>query len=434
MARIPKSWGRYPKATPAKWIILSSRFDPLPLSGADTWLPYGNGRSYGDVCQNNGGGLWLTRALNRLIAWNPETGQLRCEAGMLLSDILAFSVPQGWFLPVTPGTQFVTVGGAIANDVHGKNHHVAGTFGCHVTAFELRRSDSARLSCSATANPEWFAATIGGLGLTGLITWAEIRMKRIANPYVEVRNVRFRNLGEYFNIQPQLDADHEYSVAWIDCLATGKSLGRGILMGGNHAGPLPVKKSAPSQRTFTFPIDPPFSLINHASLSLFNALYYRRPLPERVVQHFRPYFYPLDGILEWNRLYGRSGFSQYQCVVPPEHAKPAMTEILERIARAGEGSFLAVLKTFGRTPSPGLLSFPRPGLTVALDFPWRGSKTLQLLDSLDEVTESAGGRVYPAKDARLLAHRFQRYFPEWQNFSAFIDPACDSSFRRRVMG
>jgi FAD/FMN-containing dehydrogenase len=396
-------------------------------------LPYGNGRSYGDVCLNNGGGLWLTRALDRFIEWDPVSGILRCEAGVTLEEVLAFVVPRGWFLSVTPGTQFVTVGGAIANDVHGKNHHVAGSFGCTVRALELLRSDGTRLECSRETNKDWFAATVGGLGLTGLITWADVQLKRIASPMIVVRNCRFARLDDYFRIRDEIDAENEFSVAWVDCLASGQSLGRGILMGGNHAAGIgALSEVAPDQRR-SFPFDPPMPLINNVSLRFFNTLYYRRPLPDRSTQHYGSYFYPLDALLHWNRLYGRKGFVQYQCVVPPDNASDSMKEILERIARSGEGSFLAVLKTFGNRHSPGMMSFPRPGVTIAVDFPWRSEKTLTLLEALDEVTESAGGRVYPAKDARMSGERFRRYYPAWQAFSNFIDPRCSSSFWRRVM-
>lgn len=433
MADRPSSWGRYPKSQPARYVRIPSRFDAPPDLESVTWLPHGNGRSYGDVCLNNGGGLWLTRALDRLISWDESSGVLRCEAGVLLSDVLTFAVPRGWFPAVTPGTQYVTVGGAIANDVHGKNHHVAGSFGCTVRAFELLRSEGTRYECSRDRNSEWFAATVGGLGLTGLITWAELQLKRIPSPWMAVRNVRFSRLEEYFELRDEIDASCEYSVAWVDCLASGKSLGRGILMGGNHAPDTTNGLVDAPRKPRSIPIDPPISLVNPVSLRAFNEIYYRRPIAEQQRQHFQPYFYPLDALNHWNRLYGRKGFLQYQCVVPHQAALEATREILGRIARSGQGSFLAVLKTLGDRRSPGVMSFPRAGVTVALDFPWNGAKTLSLLESLDEVTDAAGGRVYPAKDARMSGERFRRYYPAWSEFSRFIDPNCSSTFWRRVM-
>lgn len=434
MKPAPLSWGRRPRVAHSRVTPLYWRQDPLPSDPAiPHWLPFGNGRSYGDVCLNAQGGLWLTRNLRRFIAWDPERGVLRCEAGVLLAEILRLCVPQGWFLPVTPGTQWVTVGGAIANDVHGKNHHVAGTFSHHVRAFELLRSDGSRLICSATENPQWFAATVGGLGLTGLITWGEIQLQRIASPWINVTYHRFRDLEEYFALQPAIDADYPYSVAWVDCLAAGPQLGRGILMAGHHAGPLVAGKHGPGRGPRPFPFNPPVSLVNRLTLRAFNALYYHRSLPERRIEHYSQFFYPLDAVLEWNRIYGRRGFNQYQCVLPPASAPDAMREILARIAHARQGSFLAVLKTFGSLPSKGLLSFPQPGLTIALDFPWLGDRTQRLFEALDEVTRQAGGRLYPAKDAAMTGELFRATYPAWERFAGFMDPACSSSFWRRVM-
>jgi FAD/FMN-containing dehydrogenase len=395
-------------------------------------LPYGYGRSYGDSCLNDGGVILDMRGLDRFIAFDPASGVLRCEAGVLLSEILELIVPQGWFLPVTPGTQFVTIGGAIANDVHGKNHHRAGTFGCHVRQFELLRSDGSRRLCSPGQNPDWLAATVGGLGLTGVITWAEIQLRRIANPLIEEEIIRCHNLLEFFAISKQSDASHEYTVMWIDCLARGKNLGRGLFMRGNHAAPLHGRKApkAPGLR-LSVPLTPPLSLINHASLRLFNSVYYRKPAG-RHLNHYAPFFYPLDGMRQWNRLYGPQGLLQYQCAIPLPAGEAAIREILDRIAAAGAGSFLAVLKVFGNPPSPGMLSFPLPGVTLALDFPNLGEFTLKLLNQLDEVVDAAGGRLYPAKDARMSGAHFRRWQPRLEEFKKYLDPRFSSGFWRRV--
>jgi FAD/FMN-containing dehydrogenase len=395
-------------------------------------LAYGNGRSYGDVCLNEGGELLTTRGLDRFISFDRGTGILRCEAGVLLADILRLVVPQGWFLSVTPGTQFVTVGGAIANDVHGKNHHQAGSFGCHVRAFELLRSDGARLLCSSTQNAQWFAATIGGLGLTGLMSWAEIQLAPITNPFLWTSTKRFGSLDEFWQINAEAEARYPYAVSWIDCLAQGDALGRGVLFAGEHAG---VQDQLPSlqQRELRVPFDPPISLINRVSLTAFNLLYYHRPLiTEPQLTHYSPFFYPLDSILEWNRIYGRTGFFQYQCVLPAESSRDSLKALLREIGRGREGSFLAVMKTFGKVRSPGMLSFPRVGATLALDFPNRGAKTLALFERLDAVVAEAGGALYPAKDARMKPAMFRQGFPAWEAFSNFVDPHFSSSFWRRV--
>jgi FAD/FMN-containing dehydrogenase len=419
------AWGNLPAPPAADERFWGERNAPLPpVEGS--LLPYGNGRSYGDVCLNSGATLLYTRGLDHLISFDAESGVLVCEAGVLLADILNVFVPRGWFLPVTPGTRFVTVGGAIANDVHGKNHHQAGTFGCHVRRFELLRSDGSRRICSPNENADWFAATIGGLGLTGMITWAEITLKRIDGPAVRVENTRFTGLDEFFALNAAAEAQHEYSVAWIDCLAATP---RGILMAGDHAASGSVP--APANKALSFPLTPPVSAINTLTLRTFNFAYYHRPLPARTVVHYAPYFYPLDGILHWNRLYGRQGFYQYQCVLPLA-ARDALSEILRSIATSGQGSFLAVLKTFGEVRSPGMLSFPMPGITLALDFSNRGVPTRALFDRLDAIVSAVGGRLYAAKDARMAGDFFRRSYPRFSEFSGFVDPKFSSDFWRRV--
>lgn len=406
--------------------------EPLRFARGEQALPFGLGRSYGDSCLNDGGTLISTAGLARFMAFDRSSGRLRCEAGVSLDAIIRLALPQGWFLPVTPGTRFVTVGGAIANDVHGKNHHRAGTFGRHVLRFELLRSDGRRLLCSPRVNPDWYGATIGGLGLTGLITWAEIQLKPVANAYMVQETRRFRNLDEFFAIATESERDFEYTVAWVDCLARGRRLGRGAFLRANHAPPQAAPLPPPRERLRSLPFPLPSWVLNRASLRGFNALYYRTRAEGTRLLHCLPYFYPLDAIAGWNRLYGRRGFFQYQCVVPHADGGEAMARILTTISEARTGSFLAVLKTFGGTPSPGMLSFPRPGVTLALDFPNRGAPTRALLDRLDEITRAAGGAVYPAKDARMSADSFQAYFPAWRRFAEFVDPQFSSGFWRRV--
>jgi len=432
MPRAGESWGRYPRPVHQRLHVLSDRHAPLPVLDG-TRLPYGNGRSYGDSCLNDGGWLLQVRPLDRFIAFDPANGVLECEAGVTFEEILDLAVPQGWFLPVTPGTKFVTVGGAIANDVHGKNHHRGGSFGRHVLELELLRSDGERIRCSPVANAEWYAATVGGLGLTGLITRASIQLRRVAGPWMNTQTLRFDHLERFFELSEGSAEDHEYTVAWIDCCARGHAQGRGVFTRANHAPAVPDHRPSVPGRRLRVPFSPPFSLINPASLRLFNALYFHRH-PEQAldVVHYEPFFYPLDGIGEWNRIYGPRGFLQYQCVVPPDQSLGSLRRLLDIIAASGAGSFLAVLKQFGNLPSPGMLSFPRPGATLALDFPNHGHRTMALLDRLDAVVAEAGGAVYPAKDARMSGRHFKQYFPAWEAFTRFIDPCFSSSFWRRV--
>ena len=421
-----RSWGRLPAAPARKELWWSDRSAALPAADGHL-LAYGNGRSYGDVGLNSGQTLLHTRGMDRFMSFDEVGGVLRCEAGVLLSEILDVFVPRGWFLPVTPGTRFVTVGGAIANDVHSKNHHGAGTFGCHVQRFELLRSDGSRRICSAAENAEWFAATIGGLGLTGLITWVEMELKRIPCAAIDVVSTRFSGLDEFFWLDAEAEAHCEYTVAWIDCLAKTP---RGIFMAGDHSSGrgLAVK----TQKPLSVPLTPPFSLINSLSLHVFNHAYYNRPLAQRSVVHYAPFFYPLDGVLHWNRLYGRRGFFQYQFVLPME-SRAALGDVLRRISSSGQGSFLAVLKTFGSRPSPGLMSFPMPGVTLALDFPNNGAPTRALFEQLDVVVAEAGGRLYAAKDARMRGEFFRCSYPQLGEFMRFVDPGFSSDFSRRVL-
>ena len=433
-SRVVGSWGNVIRATHAVH-ELRSRYDefPTPPEGT-TVLPFGNGRSYGDSCLNVGGALAQTRGLDRFIHFDRETGVLACEAGVLLADILRLAVPAGWFLPVVPGTCYVTVGGAIANDVHGKNHHHAGTFGRHVRRLELLRSNGERILCSPDENTGWFAATVGGLGLTGIVTWAELQLRPIAGPWLDIETIRFANLETFFALSAEAERDCEYTVAWIDCLGRGKHLGRGILQAANHA-PQPGPSRLVGARRMAVPFPLPMSLVNNVSLRAFNTVHYHRHSPRRRRSRhdYQSFFFPLDGILHWNRLYGPAGFYQYQCVVPTAAAHEATAELLETIARSGSGSFLAVLKRFGPLTSPGILSFPREGVTLALDFPNTGGPLEKLFESLDRIVIAARGALYPAKDGRMPPALFRSGYPRWREFLQYIDPACSSSFWRRTM-
>ncbi len=410
---------------PADWLAAPNRNRSV--------LAYGNGRSYGDSCLNDGGGLIAARRLGRILSFDAASGVIVCEAGVLLDEVLKLVVPAGWFPPVTPGTCFVTIGGALANDVHGKNHHRAGTFGRHVLAFELARSDGARLTCSPTENAGLFAATIGGMGLTGLVTQVTLQLMKIESGEMLQEAVRFEGLDRFFEIAAEADATHDYTVAWIDSLAGGRNFGRGVFFRANHA-PASSAPAAKAVRALPFPLTPPVALINKLTLTAFNTLYRaaqpRTPEPRRIP--YRPFFYPLDRVNDWNRAYGPKGLRQFQCAVPMAQARAAVEEMLRRTLAAGESSFLTVLKLFGEVPSPGMMSFPIPGATLTLDFPHRGERTLKLLDELDRIAVSAGGRVNPYKDARMSPATFEASFPQWRDFARHIDPAFSSGFWRRV--
>ena len=429
-----ESWGRYPRLH-ANFIPLYWTTDfPLRTAPGTSMLAVGLGRSYGDVCLLEGGTLLGSTGLSRLLAFNPETGVLRCEAGVSLADILDFAVPRGWFLAITPGTKYVTVGGAIANDIHGKNHHVAGTFGRHVPRFELVRSDGWRLECSPDENSDWYRATIGGLGLTGLITWADVQLRPIVSRKVDFEGIKFVGIDQFLELS-KAAAETEYTVSWIDCVAQGRDFARGIFMRGTHSS-RPEKLVPSPKPRLRVPTEMPSGLLNRFTVGTFNSLYYHRQFATRKTARidYEPFFYPLDGILHWNRIYGRKGLLQFQCVLPHENGGGTygMVEILRAITRSGLASFLAVIKVFGNIGSPGILSFPRPGITLALDFPVGREASFELLHSLAAITLEHGGRMYPAKDALMTPRQFQTFYPQWELFAKFVDPSFSSAFWQRV--
>jgi FAD/FMN-containing dehydrogenase len=431
-----QSWGRFPKVFDQSPLRLFSRFENLPvLNRESTFLPRGLGRSYGDSCLNDGAHLLLTRTLDHYMEFDQSTGLLRVEAGVSFEEILAFAVPRGFFLPVTPGTKFVTLGGAIANDVHGKNHHVDGNISHHVSQFEILRSNGERLICSPTSNQDMFYATIGGLGLTGLITWAELRLRPIHNPFINQEVTKTTGLSDFFALSKDPEHKWNYTVSWVDCLAKNQNVGRGLYIRGNHAGAEHSKASIKSPgNKKTVPFDFPSFALSGPTVKAFNLLYYNKQLSRQTsgLTHYDPFFYPLDAIHDWNKIYGKRGFLQWQCVVPFSDGQDAIKEILGAISKNGQGSFLSVLKTFGDKPSLGLMSFPRPGVTLALDFPNTGEKLYRLLDRLDDITRTAKGSVYIAKDARMSPENFRLFYPRIQEFSRFVDPKFSSSFWRRV--
>jgi FAD/FMN-containing dehydrogenase len=428
------SWGRYPK-TAHHHVHKPAWNDQVPeilrSASPGALLPYGLGRSYGDSCLNDGRELIDCRRLNRILGFDESTGMLRCESGVSLSDILDVFLPKGWFLPVTPGTRFVTVGGAIANDVHGKNHHCAGTFGAYVRQIGLHRSNDGLVICNSRDNPDMLRATIGGLGLTGVIAWADIQLKRVAGPWIDSESIPFESLNTFLDLSRESNDRFEYTVAWLDCFAGRKP--RGIFFRGNHSAD--PGKEFRAERGLKLPFALPGWVLNRYAVRAFNSAYYRIRSTRKgaAVDPYDSFFYPLDSIRQWNLLYGKQGFLQYQCVIPETNVE-AVEELLDRVARSGMGSFLGVLKQFGSAPSAGMLSFPRPGVTLALDFAMRGERTLRLMQSLDEVVQHSGGALYPAKDARMSPVLFEASFPRWRGFVPYIDPKMSSSFWRRVTG
>ena len=430
-----ESWGRYPtyggKIVPLNW---QGDFPAAAASIHNGALPVGMGRSYGDVCLLKDGNLLLTTGMDRLLDFDPATGLLTAESGITLAQILDFAVPRGFFLPVTPGTKYVTLGGAIANDIHGKNHHVAGTFGSHVTQFGLMRSDGSYTLCSPTENPDWYAATIGGLGLTGLIPWATLRMKPIVSRKIDYEGIQFHGIDEFLDLTEK--SKHiEYTVSWVDCVSTGKNFARGIFMQGDHSKVPDELKPSPEPK-LVFPFDAPGFALNAFTVSAFNTVFFHKQLKPRVtaLQDYEPFFYPLDKVLHWNRLYGKSGLLQFQYAIPWESAREGTIAILGEVAKSGLASFLAVLKAFGDVPSPGLMSFPQPGITLALDFPIKPNVSFPLFARLADMTRDFGGRLYPAKDAAMTAPQFQVFYPQWEQFARFRDPMLTSSFWERVTG
>ena len=427
------SWGRL-GARPHHVSTLYQRADiAAAVQGSVPALAYGMGRSYGDACLNPGGRLLYTGGLDRFISFDRRSGVLRCEAGVLLREIQQFSLPCGWMLAVSPGTELVTVGGAIANDVHGKNQHSQASFGNHVRQLRLIRSDGTIIDCGPLHNANWFAATVGGIGLTGIISEVELQLRRVAGPWLDCESLPYADLDEFFALADSSALTWEYTVAWIDCRSRQ---GRGIFLRGRHSQaqlPLPAARKA-----VAMPVVPPFSLINRVTLPWLNRGYYylqrKRQRELSKPQHYQHFFYPLDHVLNWNRMYGPRGFYQYQCVLPSAPGPAAVAAMLAAIKRSGEGSFLAVLKTFGVRASLGMLSFPTAGVSLALDFPNRGASTTDLFEQLNAIVAQAGGRLYLAKDACMPRALFSAAYSRLNEFSTYRDPGLSSAMSRRLMG
>jgi L-gulonolactone oxidase len=424
------SWGR---AIVANQQVHEPAFvDEVPglLRRDSPSIAYGLGRSYGDVCLNDGGSLIRMHRLDRVTSVDWEHGVVRAEAGLSLDALLRLAVPKGWFLPVTPGTKFVTLGGAVANDVHGKNHETAGTLGRHLRGLGLLRSTGDVLEIGPDRDPEMFAATVGGLGLTGILVWVELQLERIHSAWFDSETIKLNSIDDFFD-QAARSRDWSYTVTWVDCLARGASLGRGLFTRARHTenGSLSVHRD----RWARLPVDAPSALLSSPVVRAFNFVYAGRPGVEGARRvHYDPFLYPLDSIEGWNRLYGRPGFFQHQSVVPLAAAPDALKKLLELASAHRQGSFLVVLKLFGNRPSPGLLSFPMEGATLALDLPNRGAATATLLARMADVVMEAGGRLYPAKDATMSGEVFRAGYPRWRELETRRDPALISDFWKRV--
>lgn len=435
-------WGRYPVADCRVADLrdeTGARDAVLRASG--TLIARGQGRSYGDAALNPAGTL-LTRRLNRFLAFDPQTGDLTCESGVLLDDILSVFVRRGWFPPVTPGTRQVSLGGMIAADVHGKNHHQAGPFCRHIRVLDLMLADGRVVTCSPDREPGLFRATCGGMGLTGIILRATVRLMPIETAWIRQRVIRCASLSEVMAAFAAA-GDASYSVAWIDGLSGGGALGRSVLFLGEHARRQDLPPSlrqhplrVPEHRRLSVPVPLPGAVLSPSMVRLFNGVYFRRAQEGTGLVDLDSFFYPLDAVRHWNRIYGRRGFVQFQCVLPLAASAEGLARLLAVTAAAGLGSFLSVLKLFGPGPG-GMLSFPMEGYTLALDFPLSAAVP-GLLRRLEAIVCDHGGRLYLAKDALMTPQTFRSGYPELPGFLAERDrvgaTGCFSSLQsQRVM-
>lgn len=415
-------WGRFPQyqasvARPESRAEILQRSQEPVTAGL---LAYGLGRSYGDAPLLDGGKVLRTERLDRILAWDDSTGWVRVEAGVTVEDLARTFAPRGWFPPVVPGTWFVTAAGALANDIHGKNHHVDGTWADHVRAVDLLLASGEVVRCGPDEKPEIFWATVGGLGLTGIILALDLKMARIPGPFIEMETVKVRDLDHFLQVSAE-SASYTHTVSWIDTTRRGKGMGRGHFMRGRWTAERPKPGGLGLPRV-TFPLDAPNALLNRATVTLFNEAYFHRQIAAKVkaITPYEPFFFPLDAVSEWNRAYGPRGFMQYQLVVPHDPSARALRRVLEEVTASGMSSFLAVIKEFGPRTHPHL-SFPMPGVTLAMDFPNYGAPVMQLFERLDRIVLEAGGRLYLGKDARLSRDTFRAMYPHWEAWRALRD-------------
>jgi decaprenylphospho-beta-D-ribofuranose 2-oxidase len=441
-----EGWGRHPRVSTTSLSVTS------PLD-ATCWvrderlasiIPRGLGRAYGDCAVDDRGAVICTTSWDGMLSWDPQRKILECEAGVSLADIIETFLPQGCFLPTTPGTKFVTVGGAIAADIHGKNHHRVGSFGEFVEDLRLLSASGEVVRCSREENADLFFATLGGMGLTGVILSARFRLVPVGSAFVTVDYRRTGDLSQTLSAFDSDDDRYEHSVAWVDCLATGSSLGRGVVMQGNWAAAADVPPPALDnplarrrKRVTTVPFVPPVSPLQRWTVAAFNSCFYWKHNDCRQTVDLETFFYPLDAVQHWNRLYGPRGFIQYQAFFPAATSRDGLPELLGRIAASGQASFLAVLKKCGHADG-GVLSFLEPGHTLALDLPYNPAATPALCRDLDAILLRYGGRLYLAKDAMTDAETFQRMYPrlpEFQRIKRSVDPQSRfSSMQARRLG
>jgi FAD/FMN-containing dehydrogenase len=431
-------WGRYPR------IEGEERFsDNLASITHDVVLTRGLGRSYGDASLPPAGGHAVansTRA-DHILSFDPATGRLRAEAGFSLDQLVRVFLPRGWFVPVSPGTQYVTLGGMVASDVHGKNHHVDGCIGEHVTGLRMRVADGSVLTVDRDTEPELFRATIGGMGLTGHILEVELSLKPVPSPWIWQESERAANLDDLIERLTRSSAQWPYTVCWVDTLTRGDDMGRGIVIKGRWAEPseAPGKDPAIANR-MAVPFTAPDWALAPWSVRVFNEAYYRKHIGDRRSGIVNPqaFFYPLDAVRDWNRIYGPSGFTQYQCVLPTDREPGTVRRFFDTLTQSRSASFLAVIKDCG-AEGQGMLSFPKPGISIALDIPVRGSKTQQVVDDLNEIVLACGGRIYLTKDAFTRPEHFRAMEPRldaWNEVRRTWDPAgrLKSALSVRLLG
>lgn len=422
MKKTIANWGNYPVMdTDEKSFSFAEQLTKT-LKENEGVIARGNGRCYGDASLATH--TVSTLKFNKILSFDRTNGIFECQSGITLDQVLEVIVPAGWFLPVTPGTKFITVGGAVASDVHGKNHHIDGAFSAHVLDMDILLADGKTVTCSSHQNADLFQATCGGMGLTGIITRVKFDLKKIETSYIRQKQVKAKNLEELLKL---FETYHQYtySVAWIDCLKKGDGFGRSILILGEHAGLEDLDPSRkkdplklPGKKKIPFPFNLPSFVLNRFTVKAFNFLFYLKNTKREInnIVSYEPFFYPLDAILNWNRMYGKKGFVQYQFVLPLE-SRQGLIDILNRINEAGMGSFLTVLKVFGKQDD--LISFPREGYTLALDFPVRDG-LFAFLDELDAIVLKNGGRIYLSKDARMKADIFWKSYPSASKFLDII--------------
>lgn len=426
------SWGRLPEPPAAAFVPFSG-----VLPEDRPYLPYGAGRSYGDVCLNDGATLVAMTEHHRILEFDQQLGTLVVESGCTIAQVHQTIIPSGWHLPVIPGTQWVTIGGAVANDIHGKNHHRDGSFGCHVLELELLRSDEGVVRCSPTQRSDLFYATIGGMGLTGIITWVKVRLMPIPSAQIQTESIKTSSMAETVDVLLASDEQWLYSVAWVDLATRSGCAGRGHVLVGQHASAEHGLQPPSLRQSYGWlaPVARPF--LQPTTVRLGNSIKYhgqRTPVRSSVMDH-GAFFHPLDAIRGWNRVYDPKGFVQYQFVIPEEEASEVgkvLSSITTVLHEADLVPYLAVLKRFGPRSSGGVMSFPRPGWTLAMDLPWSGRPMLHALNRLDAMVLERGGRVYLAKDARLETAMFRAMYPQWTRFSELLDPAVSSTMWRRL--